>query len=124
MLTHWGASIHKDHAAAHRIVVDAVLLASLPGIALALALAQLPTPALAQSNALASTVTVEGVAYEREIPLAGSALKLNGAGIRSKFVFKVYAAGFYLTRKADTPEAVLGAPGPKRISVTMLRDIE
>jgi LmbE family N-acetylglucosaminyl deacetylase len=32
VLTHWGASIHKDHAAAHRIVVDAVLLASLPGV--------------------------------------------------------------------------------------------
>jgi LmbE family N-acetylglucosaminyl deacetylase len=32
VLTHWGESIHKDHAAAHRIVVDAVLLASLPGV--------------------------------------------------------------------------------------------
>jgi N-acetylglucosamine malate deacetylase 1 len=32
VLTHWGQSIHKDHAAAHRIVVDAVLLASLPGV--------------------------------------------------------------------------------------------
>jgi len=32
ILTHWGASIHKDHAATHRIVVDAVLLASLPGV--------------------------------------------------------------------------------------------
>ena len=31
VLTHWGQSIHKDHSAAHRIVVDAVLLASLPG---------------------------------------------------------------------------------------------
>ena len=32
VLTHWGASIHKDHAATHRVVVDAVLLASLPGV--------------------------------------------------------------------------------------------
>jgi LmbE family N-acetylglucosaminyl deacetylase len=32
VLTHWGESIHKDHSAAHRIVVDAVLLASLPGV--------------------------------------------------------------------------------------------
>jgi N-acetylglucosamine malate deacetylase 1 len=30
VVTHWGESIHKDHSAAHRIVVDAVLLASLP----------------------------------------------------------------------------------------------
>lgn len=31
IVTHWGESIHKDHAATHRIVADAVLLASLPG---------------------------------------------------------------------------------------------
>lgn len=32
IVTHWGESIHKDHAATHRIVSDAVLLASLPGV--------------------------------------------------------------------------------------------
>lgn len=32
VLTHWSQSIHKDHAATHRVVVDAVLLASLPGV--------------------------------------------------------------------------------------------
>jgi LmbE family N-acetylglucosaminyl deacetylase len=32
ILTHWGQSIHKDHAATNRIVSDAVLLASLAGV--------------------------------------------------------------------------------------------
>ena len=32
VITHWGRSIHKDHATTHRVVVDAVLLASLPGV--------------------------------------------------------------------------------------------
>ena len=32
VLTHWGQSIHKDHSTTHRVVVDAVLLASLPGV--------------------------------------------------------------------------------------------
>lgn len=32
ILTHWGQSIHKDHAVTNRVVVDAVLLASLPGV--------------------------------------------------------------------------------------------
>ena len=32
VLTHWRQSIHKDHSATHRIVVDAVLLASPPGV--------------------------------------------------------------------------------------------
>ena len=31
VITHWKASLHPDHAAAHRIVNDAVLLASLEG---------------------------------------------------------------------------------------------
>jgi len=32
IITHWRTSIHKDHAAAHAIVNDAVLLASLEGV--------------------------------------------------------------------------------------------
>ena len=32
IVTHWKASIHKDHATTHAIVVDAVLLASLTGV--------------------------------------------------------------------------------------------
>jgi hypothetical protein len=44
--------------------------------------------------------------------------------VRYKAVFKVYAAGLYLSRKAGTTEEVLAAPGPKRMNVTMLRDID
>ncbi len=32
IITHWKSSIHKDHSAAHGIVMDAVLLASLEGV--------------------------------------------------------------------------------------------
>jgi N-acetylglucosamine malate deacetylase 1 len=32
VITHWRESIHKDHAAAHAVVKDAVLLASLAGV--------------------------------------------------------------------------------------------
>ena len=32
VVTHWRESLHKDHAAAHALVRDAVLLASLPGV--------------------------------------------------------------------------------------------
>ena len=39
---------------------------------------------------------------------AAATLQLNGAGIRYKFVVKVYTAGLYLaTKVADTTEAVL-----------------
>jgi Chalcone isomerase-like len=67
---------------------------------------------------------VSGVKFDDAIDLNGSKLVLNGAGTRYKAVFKVYAAGLYLGKKATTPEEVLAAPGNKRISITMLRDID
>lgn len=51
-------------------------------------------------------------------------MELNGAGVRYKAVFKVYAAGLYLTKKAATAEEVMVATGPKRLSITMLREID
>jgi hypothetical protein len=75
-------------------------------------------------GAHAATIDLAGVKLDDRASVAGSPLALNGAGIRYKAVFKVYAAGLYLGEKADTPEAVLAAKGPKRISITMLRDID
>jgi hypothetical protein len=49
---------------------------------------------------------------------------LNGAGVRYKAVFKVYSAGLYLPKKATTAEETLTMGGAKRISITMLRDID
>jgi hypothetical protein len=51
-------------------------------------------------------------------------LSLNGAGIRYRFVVRVYTAGLYLAAKANSTEAVLAAAGPKRLHVVMLRDID
>ena len=67
---------------------------------------------------------LSGVKFEDAVDLRGSKLVLNGAGVRYKAVFKVYAAGLYLGKKAATPEEVLAAPGSKRMTVTMLRDID
>jgi Chalcone isomerase-like len=72
----------------------------------------------------AHAAEVNGVKFDDAIDLSGSKLVLNGAGTRYKAVFKVYAAGLYLGKKAGTAEEVLSAPGNKRISITMLRDID
>ena len=80
--------------------------------------------ALTPGLSAAATVDLAGVKMEDRTTVAGSPLMLNGAGIRYKAVFKVYTAGLYLSTKADTPEAVLAAPGPKRLTITMLRDID
>ncbi len=72
----------------------------------------------------AAATEVGGVKFEPRLELHGNRLELNGAGVRYKAVFKVYAAGLYLSRKANSQEQVLAAPGPKRMAITMLRDID
>lgn len=74
--------------------------------------------------AQAQTTEVAGVKYEQSAQLGSAKLVLNGAGVRYKAIFKVYTAGLYLGAKAATPEAVLAAPGPKRMHIVMLRDID
>lgn len=65
-----------------------------------------------------------GVRYPATVSVANQTLQLNGAGVRYRFVVKVYTAGLYLTAKATTTEAALATPGPKRLHVVMLRDID
>ncbi|MDX1528135.1 MAG: chalcone isomerase family protein [Gammaproteobacteria bacterium] len=78
--------------------------------------AALLTSTLAASLA-AQAVEVAGVQFEESVQLADGQpeLVLNGAGIRTKFFVKVYAAGLYLTQTSGSTEAVLALPGPKRV---------
>ena len=76
------------------------------------------------TGASAAQVDVAGVKLDDTLALRGNTLQLNGAGVRYKAVFKVYTAGFYVGKKVSTPEEALAAPGPKRVAITMLRDIE
>lgn len=103
---------------------------SRPLAAAVAALALSAIPAFAQSAAPASrvpavaAVELAGVSYAPSVAVGNARLALNGAGIRYKAVFKVYTAGLYLGGKAATPEAVYAAAGPKRLHISMLRDIE
>ncbi len=90
-------------------------------IVLAAALAALLGAPLAQAQ---SVTEVAGVKYEGAVQIGNARLLLNGAGIRYKAIFKVYTAGLYLGAKAATTEAVLAAPGAKRMHIVMLRDID
>lgn len=75
-------------------------------------------------NALAAVVEIQGVKLEDSMDLKGSKLQLNGAGTRYKGPFKVYVAGLYIGKKASTLDEVVNQPGIKRMSVTMVRDID
>lgn len=87
------------------------------------ALAAVCTLTMATAS-LAATVDAAGVKFEDTIDQRGAKLVLNGAGVRYKAVFKVYSAGLYLPKKAGTADEALAMAGPKRISITMLRDID
>jgi hypothetical protein len=49
-------------------------------------------------------------------------LVLNGAGIRYKFVFKIYIGALYLSEKNQDPAAIIASEGPKRILMYFLYD--
>ena len=65
---------------------------------------------------------VGGVKLDDKASLGGKDLVLNGAGIRTKVVFKVYVASLYLPAKAANLAGVLAA-GPRRVQLNMLRDL-
>ncbi|MBI3285113.1 MAG: chalcone isomerase family protein [Burkholderiales bacterium] len=77
----------------------------------------------ASLTAQAGTVEVAGVKLDDTIHLANADLKLNGAGIRYKAIFKVYVAGLYLKDKKTTVPEVLATTGPRRVTIVMLRDV-
>lgn len=64
-----------------------------------------------------------GVRFDDQAKIADTALALNGAGVRSKFMFKVYALGLYLPRKSSDATQVVSMAGPKRIRIVTLRDV-
>lgn len=78
----------------------------------------------ASGAATAQPVEVEGVKFEPTIQVAGTALQLNGAGVRTRFVFKVYAAGLYVPQKSNSAATLLAQKGPRRVAITMLRDVD
>jgi hypothetical protein len=71
----------------------------------------------------AQAAEVAGVKLDDTARVANQELKLNGAGVRYKVIFKVYAAGLYLADKKTSTPDVLAAPGAKRVTLVMMRDL-
>jgi hypothetical protein len=65
---------------------------------------------------------VGGVKLDDKVSVGGKDLLLNGAGIRTKLVFKVYVASLYLTAQTGDLAGVL-ASNPRRVQLNLLRDL-
>jgi len=72
---------------------------------------------------LAVAVEVDGSKFDDRTRVGSSELVVNGAGIRKKAVFKVYAMALYLPEKHADAEGAVGARGAKRVSISLLRDL-
>lgn len=82
-------------------------------VALVAAIAMLAAPA-------ARAAEVAGIELEDSIELGGVRLQLNGAGERTLYIVRTYVAALYVAQPSSRPQAILGQPGPRRLSLTML----
>jgi hypothetical protein len=71
----------------------------------------------------ASAAEVAGVKIEDRTRVSNAELVLNGAGLRKRAFFQVYAIGLYLPQKTASAATVLQQAGPKRVAIHMLRDV-
>lgn len=67
---------------------------------------------------------IAGVRIEEAAKAGGTDLVLNGAGLRTRFFFKVYVAALYLPKKSTSASAIMEAHEPRRIVMHMLRDLD
>jgi hypothetical protein len=67
--------------------------------------------------------SLAGVTMPDAIEVAGKNLVLNGMGLRTRFMFKVYVGGLYLEQKANEANAVIQSDAPKRMTLHFLRSV-
>jgi len=67
---------------------------------------------------------LKGVQLQDTVTAEGKSLKLNGAGLRKKFIFDVYVGALYLEETSQDAATILGKDGVRRVEMHMLRDLE
>ena len=81
------------------------------------------TGLLAACCLAAHAAEVAGVKLDDKTRVGGAELALNGAGLRKRLFLQVYAMGLYLPKKTANAADAIGAEGPKRAAIHMLRDV-
>ena len=71
---------------------------------------------------VALAAEVGGVKLDDKVSMGTQELVLNGAGVRTRVVFKVYVASLYLPQKAADLAGVL-SKSPRRIQLNILRTL-
>ena len=64
-----------------------------------------------------------GVTMPDSVQVGNTTLVLNGLGLRTKIVVKVYVAGLYLPRKSADADGITKADAPKRLVMQFVRNV-
>lgn len=67
---------------------------------------------------------LKGVNLPDSVDVGGKVLTLNGMGVRTKLIFKVYVAGLYLETASKDDAAIVSGDQVKRVHMSMLRDLD
>ncbi len=88
------------------------------------ALSVILAASLAGAPALSADAEVAGVRVPEHLAEGGHALVLNGAGLRTRFVVKVYVAALYVTARTSDAAALVNSTEPRRMRLQLLRDVD
>lgn len=80
--------------------------------------------ALSTTNALAQAPEFGGVKIEDNITIYNNTLVLNGAGVSVAGKNKMYVVQVYAKQKFGSLDELMAAPGPKRLILTALRELD
>lgn len=75
------------------------------------------------SNSRLEAALLAGVTLPDTVRFGSTRFVLNGVGLRTKFVVKVYVAGLYLVQKSSDADAILKADEPKRLVMHFLHGV-
>ncbi len=71
---------------------------------------------------LLSAKEIKGVNLPDSLEIGSTQLILNGVGLRSKFIFTIYAGGLYLTTPSQDEAAIIKADAPMMIRMHFIYD--
>ena len=75
------------------------------------------------SASSARAMEVSGVKFDDKVDVGGVPLVLNGAGLRTKVMLKIYVVGLYLPTRTTSADAVINSSQPRRVHLVMKRGL-
>ena len=67
--------------------------------------------------------SLAGVTLPDTQQLGSTTLVLNGLGLRTKYMLKIYVAGLYVQQKSQDPKVLLTTEAPKRLIMQFVRGL-